>query len=1856
MLVTALNSLPQISVNNNMTNVLVDSLSCLVNKYYDDLKEGGVECRLVIPAPTNKIATMLQAKLMGISLPSYLVVPHSILPNEELRWIRAEAVTSVRQGDMIIVVWPGEMSRIQDSVIGAGGAIRNFAFGDEWPWIDNGNEYFRFIGPVTQELYRGWKIAPTNTDAFSVILDASMRDCQDSLLRGSVFLDQFIGEFNPALTPLIPNQVESLLFQLGIPAHPDVVWTDVNSVRRYFDEVRRVTASLVDRVRVLGGKQELLDRVEEICANPDEARVMASALGAMIDRISVGGDTVQVGLLTLYGSWTSEAAWQSLRLSILRNILNIAPPDESVVLEVALSALSGAVAADNRAVVLLEGGLISVSGKYAGISASASGAELIIRDRASSPYLRQACTVSGEFEFDLAYEELFGVGSARKKIIKVVIARGADELVTVRIPIFRCDASHPFVVFFEPFSKVLAGRDSGAEVADSDEAEIIEVKEATNVSIVVWDPSTLPVVEIDDAEVDVLAVPFNPIMFSLRDLIDPGLDGSGRTRLNLRSGIYQLAIDFEAKDIVRGEFTLERELMVRLSEMHESPSRPAIKKLVDIFSGANSTPFLGLGGIDDLSRSRINFAKAFENDDTGRPLITDIFHHGVVGESHGSPLVQCQLEALPNAFRGKVVSSQVSELLNAYAAARMALKSALTGLHPTHSPWPIYALQPVFVDGRQEQIGALLCTYLKSYQEILTYAGSATNLTWIERFRLTCSDCVVHWDDKNEGQRLILIGPWHPIVLTKRYMVQSALFKAALRHSSRTDNERNHVLVRLLDQVNSVRWFALPSADGLTYESFYACASSDPGWLVAFQHAMVGTTTYAEFVRALRQLHGLETNLILAGGDNIARTYLQDFFNAYPTRRAISVLADSSYSTAQLVSSATSLLFEGEMPTNVGRQLSGGIHLGVATNDELSTLEWRKPVICVYHVKKEDQSADDFSDIELVSPGRAETTKDRDHNIPLPRGSGKMAAFMSPLKEVGELSSGELTSRAFERDRARICGEENMGTLFSNICRQLANLPDEDLAMNWKASIPADLARLWTVVPGNHIDPAVFVSYVSTAAKHGKNAALWDYSMSLTGTLNSYFVLSQIPKSISHELNKSPVLSGKPLAPAVLGELARVGMALGSESLRSGSKALGVIGVVAAVRLFFPDSSPVSPIRNSGQLRGFLLPVDSFRDVLGEVLDGPESGQRQRADLLAIQLGLIGDGEVAISCSAIECKYTSGVLDHDQILGAMHQAASTLRRIENLITAAQQDDGVPERLALVALVSFGLRLSLEQTIGSAEDRMTVDGQILQRILDGRMSKISSKGAKVVVVTECGARRPGWAQSDGLVIRVCEGSWPGVSESKELAQVRERAAQEFETLFALVNNTNFVCEPSTLGSEVADSTHVEITVAKILESTQQPGGQTPASMLTSPVLSETMPVNNTWSSLKPIMLGSADGLPIYFDPQHPARPLDNNNIMVTGSSGKGKTQFIKAFSAYLRQQNRNLLMIDFKNDFAGDTYFVQSLGLKCSHVSFDGLPFNPLIPVPLRKPNSDVEYISISEHVNGLVDIFRKTFGLGDQQEVAVKNAIRDCFEERGIPPRGTVRYDSTLVFPDFNDVGDRLCESNPQAYNRLDPLFDLGIFPSSARHIRFDAVLEYSSIIDISQIQNDRIKNAVAKMMVISAHRYYNARPHSGILKQFFIFDEAHRILDTEFVLQFVRECRAYGVGVLLSSQYPSDFPQDISSSLNTKVIHGNGPERDRVREIGRTVGNSIPEDQIAGLGMFQAIIANPQYAGVQMNTISYPMLLVLLALGEGIHPVEQLVVPGLDATRLSISHLVDLLARMGLVELVSGGCRRRLI
>ncbi|HEX7028103.1 MAG TPA: hypothetical protein VF268_12750, partial [Gammaproteobacteria bacterium] len=350
---------------------------------------------------------------------------------------------------------------------------------------------------------------------------------------------------------------------------------------------------------------------------------------------------------------------------------------------------------------------------------------------------------------------------------------------------------------------------------------------------------------------------------------------------------------------------------------------------------------------------------------------------------------------------------------------------------------------------------------------------------------------------------------------------------------------------------------------------------------------------------------------------------------------------------------------------------------------------------------------------------------------------------------------------------------------------------------------------------------------------------------------------------------------------------------------------------------------------------------------------------------------------------------------------------------------------------------------------------------------------------------------------------------------------------------------------------------------------------------------------------------------------------------------------------IREQEKPVLILDFKNDFASDLVFAEQARLDRVYVAFDGLPYNPLIPYPLRHPETGELFVQCGQHIAGIASVLKRTYGLGAQQQAAVKNAMAGAFSSVGIPVSGSTPYDENMNFPDFSHVGDALQHDNLSAYNRLDPLFTLGLFKEEFRRASFESLVGRPAILDLSQIPSDEIKDTLAQLIVLSSHAYYNSQQHSGTIRQVIVFDEAHRVLNSEYMLRLVRECRAYGVAALLSSQYPSDFPGEISASMATKIMHGNGRDIERVKNIVQVIGCEGREGDVANLARFQAFIDNRHHPHTFLRTMNYPIYLVLKKLQKtGSATREELVeAEGLDTSKLPIGNLVRELERLGLVE-----------
>lgn len=1087
-------------------------------------------------------------------------------------------------------------------------------------------------------------------------------------------------------------------------------------------------------------------------------------------------------------------------------------------------------------------------------------------------------------------------------------------------------------------------------------------------------------------------------------------------------------------------------------------------------------------------------------------------------------------------------------------------------------------------------------------------------------------------------------------------MVQAALFSRAFRLLHEEEGKVFRHLSFLLANVQGFRWTLGMSADDRLIEPAYVTVTSDPGWHLALKVSTPDLAAREDIgslfgvAQVLRRNLGLAIMAATGGNNTLAVTCLSNYLRAFPSRRSIGIRIRRGYAGSAIVRTVDGHIHAEDGATDQGQQLPGGVRLYFEEPlDNNVDAQWTNPPIYVYQFENDEECLrEGHPDIYMLPPANDLSFRTGTARYELPRGHGREAVFSKRLDWLTEGHTQVPKSITYEYDGPRD-GPDDMGGAFTNVTGQVGAILGDPVATVCDVALPQQLNAPWVVIPGYSIDPAILVKYVRDGADRAiQERALWDYKLDVTGRESSYFVLSTIPKGFQIAVNG--FFGREDIAGDFIVELGRIGIAIGGEALRSGRHALGIIGLIGAVRLLVGmTSGGKAPLPCSTSTIGFLVPVDSFSSFFGKT----GSGDGKRTDLLAVQLILPGpeSGHLRISACGVESKLVSGVFGITRAHAALAQARATGDEFKKLVVASLRQGAMPERLALLDILTFGLRITSPSTPGEIEDWIAKEKAVYDALLAGNYEYSEARHGGLLVSTE--GELPGVAEhvvvEEGLWVRLTKGHWPGISETPHVESIRQALCGLFETPG---DSSPPVTSPLETPPATPPATPAEGDGAahEVSPPSEEPIGK-PASRDVSPeeIQATAEPAREEEGApLERIFIGVDDARSaVYFDPQSPVDPLDNMNVMVTGSSGTGKTQLLKYLICQLREQGKNVLVLDMKNDFASDETFCKRARLDRVFVAFDGLPLNPLIPYPVRHPMTGELFIQCAQYIAGVSSVLKRTYGLGAQQQVAVKNAIVAAFTSAGITTTGSAPFTDDLRFPDFSNVGDSLQHDNPAAYNRLDPLFTLDLFRQGFRDQSFHGLVNRATVLDLSQIPSDEIKNTLAQLVVLSSHAYYNVQPHSGAIRQFLVFDEGHRVLASDYMLRLVRECRAYGVGTILSSQYPSDFPSDISASMATKIVHGNGRDADRVKSIVQLLGCEGKEGDVANLERFQAFVDNRHYPHMILRTMNYPLHLVWSKLQEiGDATRDDLSrAEGLDTSKLPIGNLIRELERLGLAE-----------
>jgi hypothetical protein len=286
---------------------------------------------------------------------------------------------------------------------------------------------------------------------------------------------------------------------------------------------------------------------------------------------------------------------------------------------------------------------------------------------------------------------------------------------------------------------------------------------------------------------------------------------------------------------------------------------------------------------------------------------------------------------------------------------------------------------------------------------------------------------------------------------------------------------------------------------------------------------------------------------------------------------------------------------------------------------------------------------------------------------------------------------------------------------------------------------------------------------------------------------------------------------------------------------------------------------------------------------------------------------------------------------------------------------------------------------------------------------------------------------------------------------------------------------------------------------------------------------------------------------------------------------------------------------FKADYCGSD-FAQPLGIEVIDVREQGLPFNPLQPPP--RGASGVQPI---EHAYEIAGILRRVFALGAVQEGLLRDAITTTYHNSKIDQREWIDP-ATTSWPAFDLVLDRLREEKGAAslVIKLSLLSDLGLFrAATTSSASLQHFLDKRVCLKLSELPTDEIKSALAEILIVQLHGYALRGEQPRRLTRMMVFDEAHRVKDSKRLESLAREGRAFGVGIIMGTQFPGDIPESMAGNLATQLFLMNNQAAHRRFVVTQLMGtNATSEartlfDQLSHLKPLEGLFTNAHHNGI---------------------------------------------------------------
>lgn len=215
------------------------------------------------------------------------------------------------------------------------------------------------------------------------------------------------------------------------------------------------------------------------------------------------------------------------------------------------------------------------------------------------------------------------------------------------------------------------------------------------------------------------------------------------------------------------------------------------------------------------------------------------------------------------------------------------------------------------------------------------------------------------------------------------------------------------------------------------------------------------------------------------------------------------------------------------------------------------------------------------------------------------------------------------------------------------------------------------------------------------------------------------------------------------------------------------------------------------------------------------------------------------------------------------------------------------------------------------------------------------------------------------------------------------------------------------------------------------------------------------------------------------------------------------------------------------------------------VDCQGLGFNPLHVI---NRDSKMAYLDVA---GSLRDIFVAIFPeLGDLQSERIRKAIKDSFIEAGwddsknpseLNEPSFVRFLEILESDSKPDKGLRTLLA------RLSELRDYGFFETAGTTNLWESVEPV--VIRVHATQNQYLQRAFAFLIFYGLYKDMFRRGLQDRITHAVIFDEAHRAANLALLPTMAKECRKYGVSLIVASQEAKDFNVSLFSAIANYLV-----------------------------------------------------------------------------------------------------------